>query len=429
MISPRLARAHVLYQHSRYEQAVGELSLHLAEVPDDVDAHCLLALCLCELKKYDEATEQAKLAIAAAPDAGEPHYVFSSVMAARNRFDAAQAAVNEAIRLDPDDPRYYTQQAAIYLQRQKWKDALAAADHALELDPEHEQASNLRSMALVRLNRTAQAAEQIQASLERNPDNSWTHANRGWAYLETKEIKPALEHFREALRLEPTNEYARHGMVQALMARHLFYRWFLGYLLWMAKLPSQMQWAVIIGLYVLFRYSGTLADKVPALGPIIFPLQVAYIIFAWFSWVATPLFQLLLRFNRFGKYVLSRDEKHSANLFGGFVLLAIALFIAGVALDFAGFPHGSVMMLVGAFYSLTISVCASIVFRCRPGQPRWLMFGYTLAMAAVAIGSTVAMLNPEWNAAWGEQLHTIYLLGFIGIGFVANALMQWTPRK
>jgi tetratricopeptide (TPR) repeat protein len=422
MNSPRLARAKLLYSQSRYELAVGELSLHLAETPDDVDAHCLLALCFSQLERYDEATEQAKLAIAAAPDFGGSHYVFAAVMIHRNRLDAAQQANDEAIRLDPDDPDYFTQRSLIYLRRQKWKEALDAADQALALDPEEEEASNLRSMALVKLNRTAQAAEQIQVSLERNPDNAWTHANRGWAYLETKEIDKALEHFREALRLDPSNDYARHGMVQALMARHLLYRWFLGYLLWMSKLSNQMQWAVIIGLFVVFNYSDNLAVKVPALAPFIFPLQVAYIVFAWFSWVATPLFQLLLRFNRFGKFVLSKDETRSAHLFGGLVLLAIALGIGAIALQ-------SGMLLLSAFYALTLSVCASVVFRCPPGQPRWLMAAYTLAMAGIAIGSTVAMFNPAWEVAWGNNLHNLYILGIIGTGFVANALMSWTPRK
>lgn len=422
MNAPRLARARVLHSQSRYQQAIGELSLHLTEMPDDVEAHCLKALCLGELEQYEEATEHAQQAVAAAPDASYPHYVFSVVMTGRNRLDAASSAIEEAVRLDPQVPVYFAHQSFIALKQRKWTAALAAAEQALAIDPEHEAASNLRSMALVKLNRTDQAAEQIETALRRDPDNAWTHANRGWAYLETREIDKALEHFREALRLDPSLEYARQGMIQALMARHLFYRLFLRYLLWMAKLPSQVQWGVIIGLFLVYNYSRKLADAAPALAPWVFVFQIAYILFAWFTWVAQPMFQLSLRFHRFGRYALSRDERIAANLFAVCVLTAIGLFAAALTI-------GPIDMILGSLYALTLVMPLSAVFRCDQGQPRLIMAGYTLLLVATASGAFMAVFSDAWWIAWGQQLSRIYMLGILASGFVANGLMQWTPKK
>ena len=72
---------------------------------------------------------------------------------------------------------------------------------------------------------------------------------------------PADTRVREALRIAPENEYARHGLVEALKARHLVYRMMLAYFLWMARLSSKARWAVVIGALVLFNYTSAKASE------------------------------------------------------------------------------------------------------------------------------------------------------------------------
>ena len=71
------------------------------------------------------------------------------------------------------------------------------------------------------------------------------------------------------------------------------------------------------------------AKSVPALEIFVWPLLIAYALFAMSTWVIEPLTNLLLRFNKFGRYVLSREEKISSTLTGLALLIALC---GGVAL-------------------------------------------------------------------------------------------------
>jgi hypothetical protein len=87
-----------------------------------------------------------------------------------------------------------------------------------------------------------------------------------------------MEHFREALRREPNLEWVRQGIVEALEVRHWLYRQIPRYFLWMSRLGRHAQWGVLLGL--------------------LFAQQVLA--------SAVPLFNLLLRMNRFGLLLLTR---------------------------------------------------------------------------------------------------------------------------
>ena len=114
----------------------------------------------------------------------------------------------------------------------------------------------------------------------------------------------ALEHFREALRLDPELDWARAGIVEAMKARHFIYRIFLKYLNWMSRLTSQVQWVILVGAYVAYRYGSHLASENPSAYSWLWPVLILYIAFALLTWFAAPLFNLLLRVNRFGRLAL-----------------------------------------------------------------------------------------------------------------------------
>src|SRR5262249_2143492 len=162
----------------------------------------------------------------------------------RNRPDEAEVAIAEAIRLNPLDADYHQLLAGVRYEQRRWPDALAAAQEGLRLDPEHVGCNNMRALALVKLGRQGEPGRTPEPSLARDPDNAMTHANMGWALLEKAETAKSLDHFREALRLDPELEWARAGIVEALKARYLIYRWILHYFLWMQKLSHKAQWAI-----------------------------------------------------------------------------------------------------------------------------------------------------------------------------------------
>lgn len=211
----------------------------------------------------------------------------------------------------------------MHFDQRRWQDALDAAEEGLRLDPEHAGCANLRAMALVKLGRRGEAGATIDSALAKDPENATTHANRGWTLLEQRDPARALEHFRESLRLDPDNAWARQGIVEALKARNPVYAVMLRYFLWMSKLSRRAQWGVILGGYVGNRLLAGAAAANPEIAPLVLPLRILYVAFVLLTWTAQPLFNLVLRLDRFGRLALSDEEIVESNSIGAVILLGL----------------------------------------------------------------------------------------------------------
>lgn len=337
-MNPNLQRAILLVQQHRHEQAINELRQSLTADPHDPYGHALLGLCLAKLEKFQDATAEAQQAIHLSPDFPFAHYAHASILHDRHRYVEALAAINEALRLDSSDADYFALLSNIHIDEKRWRDALEAAERGLQLDSEHVACTNLRAIALVKLGRKAEAGATIDAALARNPDNAITHANQGWTLLQRGDHKKALEHFREALRLDPENEWARHGIVEALKARNFIYAFMLRYFFWISRFRGKTQWAIILGAVIGNRLLGAVAASQPSLKPWILPIQILYVTFALMTWIADPLFNLLLRLNRFGRLALSREQVVAANFLGACIFCRCLVLRAGLHLE--AMAHG-----------------------------------------------------------------------------------------
>jgi tetratricopeptide (TPR) repeat protein len=414
-----LNRAQLLYHQSRYDQAEQEVRRVLGEMPQDAGAHALLALCLVEQEKYDDAQAEAEQAIVAEPDSAYVHYCRSVVMEKRKRFKEAEASAREAIGLEPMDADYHARLAATLFQQEKWQATLDAALEGLSYDAENEACNHLRTMALTKLGRQNEAVASVDALLQRAPDDAYAHTNKGWALLHQRKPREALEHFREALRIDATNEYAQAGIVEALKARNPVYRWMLAYFLWMARLPGRARWGVIIGGYIGYRFLFSVARESPEWAPWVTPLIVLYLVFAILTWFAVPLFNLLLRFNKFGWYALSRDKRVASNWFGGCVALFVGAVVAYfvwdtfLALMFAGFAVGMALPLV-------------TIYHCDVGWPRTAMTWFAAAMAVVGLATIACTVA---NLEVSLTLFYLFLFGFVATPWVANYLASVTPTR
>ena len=425
-MNPNLERALLLYQQSRHELAENELRQALAAEPRDEYAHALLGLCLAQREQFKEATEEAQQAIHLAPDFPFAHYALAHILHDRHRNDEALAAINEAIRLDSSDADHFALLSQIHVSERRWPSALEAAEQGLQLDAEHVGCTNLRAIALVKLGRKAEAGATIDAALAKAPENSVTHANQGWTLLERGDPKKALEHFREALRLDPSNTWARHGIVEALKARNIIYAVMLKYFLWMSRFSPRVQWGIILGGYVGNRILGELARANPALAPWVLPLRILYVAFALMTWIADPLFNLLLRLNRFGRLALSEEQYLASTWFGGSILLAL-LALAGCILN--GFDGPWLVALI-VFGFLVLPLAGT--FKCRSGWPRKAMAGYTIAMAVVGIASVALHFVPGKHPALqllGVGLLVVFAVGAMGSAWVANILIAMRPKR
>lgn len=370
-MSVHLERARLLLAQSRPGDAEREAMQALAGQPQDPEALALLALSQVEQKKHETAIAASEEAVGLAPDISYFHYVHALVLHHADERDESYRAIQEALRLDPSDADSFSLLAGIELTRGKWKAALEASEQALALNPEHVQAANLRSMALVRLGRKDEAMETIDFALRRAPENALSHANQGWNCLHRNDPKAAREHFREALRLDPGLEYAREGMLEALKARNPIYRGMLAYFLWSGRQSSRLQWVLVAGVLLV---TGSMV-QLTAIHSAFWVLVVAVYLFIYLTWTAMPMFNLLLRLDRFGRYVLSDDQRMASNWFGG-VLLAVILCFGSALFEPAD------VSLIGGFLLLALSICTAATFH-RTGRSRLILALSSVVLAII----------------------------------------------
>lgn len=370
MEDQRYVRAAILFQQHRFAEAERELRDLLTGDPARPDALHLLAAAMYQQDRYAEARLVAGQLLGLHPDSADAHGLLARIELADGAAAKAEMHARQAVELEPGRSTEHGVLAFVLLRRLDLERALESADRGLAIDPEDLQCLNIRAEVLARLGRKEEADRTIGKSLELDPENPYTHSNTGWAMLRRGDAPKALEHFREALRRDPMNEHAKAGLVEALKARYLVYRLWLRYVFWVSNLKGNVQFLLVVGFYILNRVLSGLIDQYPALGPVLWPLLIAYLLFAISTWILTPLSNLLLRLNPYGRLALDREGTLSSTFAGatlGISLLALLAWACGAgptALTLAGvaflmmIPFGS-MFTEGRYRSVLIG--ASVV--------------------------------------------------------------------
>jgi len=407
----RLARVQILFQQSKFAEAEKVLKEMLAGDPYNIHFLALLAEVKLKLDRPDEAQQIIENAIGMAPGVPDLFYIMSRINIQKNKYDEAEKNLTQAITLNPYDADYFALSANIKLARKKYNEALELADRALEIDPQNLLALNTRSTALNKLNRSQESFDTIEGALRGDPNNAYTHANYGWGLLEKGDHKKALEHFKESLKNNPNYAYAQSGMLQALKASNPVYRMFLKYAFWMSNLTAKYQWAVIIGFFLGFRALRALANTNPTLQPYLTPLIFALAIFAFSTWIITPVSNLFLRFNKYGQLLLSRKERMSSN----FVAISLLIFLAGIALYLI---LSDERYIVIAIFGFAMMVPFSVMF--SPSKYKNALLFYTIALAVTGLaGIGLAFAG---NRLF-EMVSTIFVIGFVAFQWAVNFLL------
>jgi tetratricopeptide (TPR) repeat protein len=405
---PRLSKVNILLQQQRYEEAGRLLKDLLSQDANNVHYLSTLAEVYLQQEKYDLANSVIDNAIGLAPD--EPHvfYIKARIALMQEKYDEAESYLQQSISLDPYDANNFAMWAHVKLLRKKFAEALELANKSLEIDSENLLGLNTRSSALLKLDRKEESFQTIEGALREDPNNAYTHANYGWGLLEKGDHKKALIHFKEALKHDPNNAYAQSGMVEALKATNLIYRWFLKYSFWVSNLAEKYQWAVIIGFYVMYRVFRSVAKSNPEMASFLEPVLIALAVIALSTWVITPISNLFLRLNKYGRFLLDREEKVSSNFVGGSIVVALV----GLALYFL---NSDERFLVMGILGIAMMVPFSVMF--RPAKTKHLFLVYAGGMALAAIASVGISFST------GEPFNTmtiIFLVGFVALQWIAN---------
>ncbi len=421
--------ARLLLQQQRFGQAEAEVRRVLSTEPEHAEAVALLALCLSGQRKHAAAIDAARSAVALSPDSPIGHYVLAVILDGCDRLEEAKIAVRNAIHLDPTDPDFFALLGSLHAQQKQWSEALCEADRGLALDAEHVDSANVRAMALVGMGRKSEADSTIAAALAHDPENALTHANRGWTMLHAGRHQEAMIHFREALRLDPNLEWARLGIVEAMKARYFLYRLMLRFFLFTSSLSSRARWGVILGGYFGFRVVSKIARTTPELEPYLMPVVALYLVFVVLTWIAKPMFNLLLRLDKFGRQALSPDETRFATLFGLCILAALLSATLGSLLI------NPAQGLIGALLFGVLVLPVSAIHQCGSGWPRVLMGVYTGLIFLLGLGSWLLGVWQAVNAAAvtageGPGLGMmVCLLGSALSTWIALGLSSVAPRR
>ncbi len=401
-----LERAMLLLQQQRYNDAEKILGELIRANPNDDHVLYLLSEVSLQKEDYSKADELINSAIALHPAASHYFFLKSRLYFAKEKITEAEKYIREAIGMDPHHADYFAFWGHIRLMQKRYSDALDIADQALALDPAHIFALNVRSTALLKLDRKDESFETIAGALNENPNNAYTHSNYGWGLLEKGQTKKALDHFSEALKNDPNSAHAQAGMVEALKARFILYRWFLQYSFWMSNMAAKYQWMFILGFYFGSRALQGLAKANEALQPFLYPLIMALFIFAFSTWIITPLSNLFLRLNPYGKHLLDKEEKISSSIIG--ISLGISI-VSGIAYLINGYDA----YLILAFFTFTMMIPLSRLF----AKPRALFMTYN-AIMFLAGASAVALVFTKGILV--GQLAAVYMIGLVAFQFLAN---------
>ncbi len=413
----KLSRVYILFQQKKYTEAERVLKDLLTEDSNNIHVLSLLAEAYLQQDKIDLANKIIDNAIGLSPDSSGLFYIKSRIAIEQDNYNEAEKYIQQSIELEPYDADYFALLANIKLIRKKYEEALEIANKALEIDAENLLGLNTRSTALLKLNRNEEAFNTIEGALRNDPNSAYTHANYGWSLLEKGDHKKALKHFKEALSNNPNFEYAQSGMIEALKANNPIYRVFLKYAFWISNLTAKYQWAVILGFYFGTRILNTIAKQNEALEPYLTPLTITLAFIAFSTWIITPISNLFLRFNVYGRFLLDEKEKMSSNFVAG----ALLTFVVGVLLYFI---FSDEKFLTIAVFGFAMMLPLSVIF--AETKPKNALLIYSIAMAfvgVIAIGITF-LTGELFNFLTG-----IFIFGFIGFQWVSNYLIMKENNK
>ncbi|QDU30409.1 Tetratricopeptide repeat protein [Anatilimnocola aggregata] len=275
---------------------------------------------------------------------------------------------------------------------------------------------------LIGLQKAAEEASSEQTSLRSRSAKG--QANRGWAAIERGDPEAAIPCFREALRLQPDLPVARAGIVEALKARHPLYRWLLQGCSWLASLPASTQVAVMLAVYCGSRLISSLAEQTNDGTSLLWPLLMLVFGLSALVGIASPLFNLLLRWDPLGRQLLDEDQQRGTSLLLVNLLLPLPLLVWAV------YSQDGMSLVVWLLLSL-ISLPSSAIFRCAPGWTRWVMATLTIALAAIALPLLAGIFVelPAWLAQERLGLIALFVYALIGSQVAATVLMAFSVRR
>jgi tetratricopeptide (TPR) repeat protein len=387
--SAQLARARTLMAQGRRDLAIPCLREAIGADPQSDEAFAQLSMCLAWTGQPREAVEAARRAVELAPNDEFNHYALAHALVHRGQTREALAAAKRAIDLEPQDERNWHMLAMAQLVIGESEQALNAAEQGLTLAPEDKDLNELKATALTRLGRP-QGLDEARRALAANPESAVAHANMGWALAHAGDPKQAIGHFRESLRLEPDSAFAREGILECMKARSPLYRPILAYFLFARRFSDRQAWWILGGFALAIIVLYRVRDSVPALAPIlhvVLGLLFAACVVLMFG---PALFNLILRFDPFGRHVLTPRQSRLAMWLGIVMVPTAVASIANGLLGDLAWRRASLVLLCIA---ILLAILPDVEHKLAARIGDWLAIGMGAAALLLVANYLVVPLG------------------------------------
>ncbi len=169
-------------------------------------------------RRYDAAVREFNLAVAQKPKAPEGYFLLGEALARSNRYAEAERAYLHAIGLDPTNGTAYLGLGRVYLATNRFKPAHTVCTKALDLDTSLTEARDCLARALERLGRDDEAIAAYQTAVTQIPNYAFGYSRLGQLQLRNNRPDLALTALKEAARLQPDNLEYQLGLAAAYRA-------------------------------------------------------------------------------------------------------------------------------------------------------------------------------------------------------------------
>lgn len=233
-----IARARVLCDLNRYDEAAAMARRAIAVTPDDATAWCLLAQALISVDDDNGGLDAARKAAALSPDDEWPHRLQSIALRSLKRNEEALAAATRAVSAEPFAWQANSEHAITLALAGEKTAAEAAATKTLSLAPNRPDALAITGDVARIIGDGRTAAARYRNALRLDPQNANAHS--GLARLRMRKGGPnasgladAASGFARAIRSDPRSQQHREAidaLLRVFLARAAYFFFIVCYL-------------------------------------------------------------------------------------------------------------------------------------------------------------------------------------------------------
>lgn len=219
-MSDAVRRGELLLDLGRFEEAEVQISLAIADYPNDAEVLLLLARARHGRGDSAGAVDVARSALAADPTNPSAHGLLSVFLRALGRHSEALASAQQSVQLEPHHWWNHYNVAMAYLSKERHEPrrALESINAALQLDPFQADAHNLAGVALQLVHRDEEAVVAFQEALRLDPQNAHALSNLAESRADAGQMAAGFDLVRAGLHVDPTSDVVRKAY------RNLLYR-------------------------------------------------------------------------------------------------------------------------------------------------------------------------------------------------------------